>query len=77
MLLQDQIEAVGIVMSQNAKDVWKYELNNDDYTKYPFDYYDKNDFMAPFASGSAQYNSMIIIPLLHRYHGSNKQWDIK
>ena len=62
MLLQDQIEAVGIVMSQNAKDVWKYELNNDDYTKYPFDYYDKNDFMAPFASGSAQYNSMIIAP---------------
>ncbi len=62
MLLQDQIEAVGIVMSQNAKDVWKYELNNDDYTKYPFDYYEKNDFMAPFASGSAQYNSMIIAP---------------
>ena len=62
MLLQDQIEAVGIVMSQNAKDVWKYELNNDDYKKYPFDYYEKNDFMAPFASGSAQYNSMIIAP---------------
>lgn len=62
MLLQDQIEAVGVVMSQNAKDVWKYELNNDDYTKYPFDYYEKNDFMAPFASGSAQYNSMIIAP---------------
>jgi 4-hydroxy-3-polyprenylbenzoate decarboxylase len=29
---------------------------NQDYTKYPFTLYHKNDFNAPFASGSAQYN---------------------
>lgn len=60
--LKKQIDAVGIVMSKNAKDVWKFELGNDSYKNYPFDYYEKNDFMAPFASGSAQYNIMIIVP---------------
>jgi len=62
VLLQDQIDAVGIIMSKNAKDVWEFELGNDSYKNYPFDYYEKDDFMAPFASGSAQYNTMIVAP---------------
>ena len=60
--LKNQIDAVGIVMSKNAKDVWEFELGNDSYKNYPFDYYEKDDFMAPFASGSAQYNTMIVAP---------------
>ncbi len=60
--LQEQIEKVGIVMSDNAKLNWKLELENTDYEHYPFDYYEKNDFFAPFASGSAQYDTMIICP---------------
>ena len=62
VLLKDQIEAVGIVMSKNSKDVWEFELENDSYKDYPFKYYEKNDFMAPFASGSAQYKTMIVAP---------------
>ena len=62
VVLKDQIEAVGIVMSKNAKDVWEFELGNDSYKDYPFKYYEKNDFMAPFASGSAQYKTMIVAP---------------
>jgi len=62
LLLNDQLENVGVVMSDNAKDVWNYELGNDDYKNYPFTHYDKNDFMAPFASGSARYGAMIICP---------------
>ncbi len=57
-----QYEAVGIVMSKNAKDVWETELGNQSYTDYPFSFYEKHDFYAPFASGSAQYNTMIVIP---------------
>ena len=49
-------------MSKNAKDVWEFELRNDSYKDYPFKYYEKNDFMAPFASGSAQYKTMIVAP---------------
>lgn len=62
VVLKDQIDAVGIVMSKNAKDVWEFELGNDSYKDYPFKYFEKNDFMAPFASGSAQYKTMIVAP---------------
>lgn len=60
--LKDQIHEVGILMSDNAKFVWKTELDNSHYKKYPFTFYDKMDFMAPFASGSANFGTMIICP---------------
>lgn len=60
--LKDQIEDVGIVFSANARDVWKFELGNDDYSKLPYKIYNPNDFFAPFASGSARYKTMIICP---------------
>jgi 4-hydroxy-3-polyprenylbenzoate decarboxylase len=62
MDLQEQTEAVGLVMTENAKFNWKYELGNEDYKNYPFSFYEKSDFMAPFASGSAKYGSMIVCP---------------
>ena len=43
--LQDQITEVGVVMSDNAKDVWKFELDNEEYNRFPFKFYAKNDFM--------------------------------
>jgi flavin prenyltransferase len=60
--LKDQYEAVGVIMSYNAKIVWETELGNKEYTNYPFTFYHKNDFNAPFASGSAQYNIMMVVP---------------
>ncbi len=60
--LQAQIAEVGVVMSDNARQVWKLELDNEAYRDYPFTFYDKNDFMAPFASGSAKYDTMVIVP---------------
>lgn len=60
--LQDQLEAVGVVMSDNARFNWKLELDNESYQDYPFDFYGKRDFMAPFASGSARYETMIACP---------------
>lgn len=59
---KDQWEELGIVMSQNAKEVWKTELGNEDYKEYPVKFFEKNDFNAPFASGSAKYNIMIVAP---------------
>ncbi|MEO6931359.1 MAG: UbiX family flavin prenyltransferase [Chitinophagaceae bacterium] len=59
---REQVDAVGIVMTTNAKQVWETELQNEDYKNYPFSFFDKNDFTAPFASGSARYNIMIVIP---------------
>ena len=60
--LKDQIETVGLVFSDNAKMVWEYELENKDYESISYKTYDKNDFMAPFASGSAQFETMIVCP---------------
>lgn len=60
--LSSQIETVGIVMSDNAKEVWQFELKNNDYTKYKFNYFEKTDFKAPFASGSSKYDAMVICP---------------
>ena len=60
--LQSQIREIAVVMSDNAKTVWKYELGNEDYQKYNFNYFDKNDFMSPIASGSSQFDTMIICP---------------
>ncbi len=60
--LEEQIEAVGVVMSDNAKFNWEYELGEKSYENYPFRFFSKHDFMAPFASGSAQYGVVIICP---------------
>jgi len=60
--LHPQIADVGVVMSNNAKQVWEFELGNETYKDFTFKFYDKHDFMAPFASGSARYDTMVVIP---------------
>lgn len=60
--LKDQVEEVGVVMSDNARYVWEYELGNKGYADFEFLSYAKNDFNAPFASGSARFNIMIVCP---------------
>lgn len=60
--LSPQWDKVGVVMSTNAQFNWKLELGNESYQDYPFDFYEKKDFMAPFASGSARYETMIVCP---------------
>ncbi|MDP4262905.1 MAG: UbiX family flavin prenyltransferase [Bacteroidota bacterium] len=64
--LQNQWNELGIIMTENAKQVWKTELEDDpaNYqdTNYPAKFYGAQDFMAPFASGSGKYDTMIIIP---------------
>lgn len=60
--MPEQYQEIGIVMSKNAKEVWKTELGNEEYDQYPFRYFEKYDFNAPFASGSAKYNIMIVAP---------------
>jgi flavin prenyltransferase len=60
--LNNQINAISVVMTDNAKAVWLHELGNDFYKNYTVNFYDKNDFNAPFASGSGQYNTMIVVP---------------
>ena len=60
--LTEQVTEVGLVWSSNARTVWEHELNSTASGIYPFREYDKNDFMAPFASGSSSYQALIICP---------------
>ncbi len=61
-LLQHQWSELGIVMTTNARQVWQTELHDESYNTLPGTLYSTTDFMAPFASGSGQYDTMIIIP---------------
>lgn len=60
--LGDQLAEVSLVWSDNAQTVWQHELSNEDYKQYPFKIWAKNDFLAPFASGSSTYEALIICP---------------
>jgi 4-hydroxy-3-polyprenylbenzoate decarboxylase len=60
--LKDQVAEIGVVLSSNAVEVSRHELGDDVLLSYPVRYYDKMDFIAPFASGSGQYNKMVIVP---------------
>ncbi len=59
--LREHVETA-LVMSDNAATVWQHELGNSDYKNLPFRVWGKNDFMAPFASGSSTYSALILCP---------------
>jgi flavin prenyltransferase len=61
-MLKEQVSEIAIVMSDNAKEVWQVELGDESYNNYPFKTFKKNDFSAPFASGSAKFDTMVIVP---------------
>lgn len=60
--LKGQWQSLAVVMTENAKEVWRTELDNEDYVKYDLPFFSQKDFTAPFASGSGKYNTMIIVP---------------
>ena len=49
-------------MTDNAKFVWQTELSDETYNSFEARYFSTKDFTAPFASGSARYDGMVIIP---------------
>lgn len=61
-IMVNQMEAIGVVMSDNAIYNWELEIGVWNPENYPFKFYHKMDFMAPFASGSAKYEVMIVCP---------------
>src|SRR5450432_2851471 len=62
LALKVQWQDLSVVMTENAKEVWRTELQNESYKDYPLSFFSTTDFSAPFASGSGKYDTMIIIP---------------
>src|ERR1035437_1972923 len=61
--INDQFKECSVVFTSNALDIWKYELGKlPEVLDWPCKVWDEKDFYAPFASGSAGYDTMIVIP---------------
>lgn len=53
---------ISVVVTDNAKQVWQTELDEEFKVPMGIKHYATNDFTAPFASGSGQYHTLIICP---------------
>jgi len=51
---------VDLVFTETGKQVWKQEIGAE--PAYPFTIWKNRDFTAPFASGSACYDAMVVVP---------------
>lgn len=60
--IKEQFDEVGVVFSGNAHDIWEYELKQSFEPVFPFRVYEKDDFYAPFASGSSTFDTLIVCP---------------
>ncbi|MGQ9847009.1 MAG: UbiX family flavin prenyltransferase [Bacteroidales bacterium] len=55
--------SITLIFSEIGKKVWSYELKKDIPTENErINIYQNNDFFAPTASGTANYNYMVIVP---------------
>jgi 4-hydroxy-3-polyprenylbenzoate decarboxylase len=52
--------SVDLVFSETGKLVWRQEIGSEPH--YPFPVWKNRDFTAPFASGSALYDAMCVVP---------------
>jgi len=53
---------VAVIFSDNAGEIWKYEMGTPFVVPEGMQHYSNNDFYAPFASGSSLWDTMIICP---------------
>ncbi len=53
---------IAVVFSDNAMQIWEYELNEKLQTPIKATIYSNDDFYAPFASGPSEWDTMIICP---------------
>ncbi|HVF81229.1 MAG TPA: UbiX family flavin prenyltransferase [Flavisolibacter sp.] len=60
--LKGQINELSIVLTDNAKEVWRTELEDETYNNFEGRYFSTKNFSAPFASGSAKYDALLIVP---------------
>jgi 4-hydroxy-3-polyprenylbenzoate decarboxylase len=60
--LRDQLEDCGVIFSENAETVWKFELGSFSPEEIPFTIYKPDNLFAPVASGSSGYDAMIVCP---------------
>ncbi len=60
--LPAQIEQVNLVFSDCGKQVWKHEIGELDTSELGFSVFENSDFFAPFASGSSDFDCLLVCP---------------
>ncbi len=60
--IEEQLDEVAVIFSTNAEEIWKFEMNEKYVPVPPFKLYEKNNFYAPFASGSSDFDTLIVCP---------------
>jgi 4-hydroxy-3-polyprenylbenzoate decarboxylase len=53
---------IAVIFSDNAKEIWEYEIGRKYKAKAPVREFNNSSFFAPFASGSTDYDTMIVCP---------------
>lgn len=61
-LIQIPDVEVAVIVSETAKSVAYHELGSDILLQQAVKYYDVNSFYAPSASGSSDYDTMLVVP---------------
>ena len=56
------VSEIAVLFSDTAKQIWINETGKEYVAKPPAKMYDNNNYFAPFASGSSDYDTMIICP---------------
>ena len=60
--LKTPVKEIAVIFSDTAKEVWKHETGDTMRLSSPAKEYQNNSYFAPFASGSANFDTMIICP---------------
>ena len=60
--LEEPPKEIAVVFSDNARTIWEFETGEKFVAKHPAKEFQNKDFFVPFASGSSDYDTMIICP---------------
>jgi 4-hydroxy-3-polyprenylbenzoate decarboxylase len=60
--IQAPVEKIAVIFSATGKEIWESEIGSEFHNQDSAKEYSNNSYSAPFASGSSQYDTMIICP---------------
>jgi len=60
--LKNPPKEIAVIFSENGREIWEYETGKQFVAKLPAKVYNNDDFFVPFASGSSDFDTMIICP---------------
>jgi 4-hydroxy-3-polyprenylbenzoate decarboxylase len=60
--LEAPLKEIAVIFSETGKEIWESEIGSEFHNEGSAKEYDNSKFNAPFASGSSQYDTMIICP---------------